>query len=324
MKLPNKIINLQRPLEFFKSYDLHETYGEEFVKYKIFDTETAENICVDMFQWMTKTEGTIKNRGDFVCNGKYFDQKTAQVCDKLPTGCRGEFFKIKYSNVNAKMFIQIVFKELDLIIEDIKDNNKWNSDIHSRLIYIRYKTEMTFDDMWFIDEEIIKGDNVKSFCGRKDMTFLHFINFLCTHNVKKFSHLILFHPPINSKQQYRIEEYEGGYTTYKKHGNYMVTPININQTNIYVDYIGFGGFKVYIPFEKVNKEEIVTTDEDMSEHIKELDESIKISLSVNNFKSLWRRTPWKPTWEDMNTNNWVERYKDEYVHEELWDYQENV
>jgi hypothetical protein len=104
----------------------------------------------------------------------------------------------------------------------------------------------------------------------------------------------------------------------------MVTPININQTNIYVDYIGFGGFKVYIPFEKVNKEEIVTTDEDMSEHIKELDESIKISLSVNNFKSLWRRTPWKPTWEDMNTNNWVERYKDEYVHEELWDYQENV
>lgn len=324
MTLPQKILNLKRPLEFFKSYDLHETYGENFVKFKTFDSKIAEEICVDMFQWMTKTEGNISNRGDFVCNGKYFDQKTAQVYHKLPTGQPGSYFKIKYSNVNAKMFIQIVFKELDLIIEDIRNKGRWDSDVHSRLIYIRYKTEMTFEDMWFIDEEIVRGDNVKSFCGRHDMTFLWFVNYLCAYNVKKFSHLIIFHPPITQEQEYIIEKKEHTYTTYKKHGNYIVTPININQTNVFVDYIGFGGFKVYIPFKKVEKQNIVTYDEDVKTHIEELDEAIKIALSVNNFKTTWRRAPWKPTNEWMPTNNWVEEYKDEYIHEELWDYQEEV
>lgn len=324
MGLPPKILNLKRPLEFFKSYDLHEIYGEEFVKYKTFDTNTAEEICKDMFMWLTKTSGNITNRGDFVCNGKYLDQKTVQVCHKLPTGEGGKFFKVKYSNVNSKMFVQIVFKELDLIIQDIKDRGLWNIDKHARLTYIRYKTEMTYEDMWFIDEEIIEGDDVKSFCGRNKYKFLWFVNDLCTYNVKKFSHLILFHPPMIQEQEYVIKENGDSYTTYKKHGNYIVTPININQTNIFVDYIGFGGFKVYIPFHKVEKENIVVHPEEMNGHIEELDEAIKISLSVNNFKNLWNRTPWKPTHECMNTEDWVERFKDEYIHEEQWEYQEDV
>jgi hypothetical protein len=315
MILPQKILYLKRPLEFFKSYDLHEIYGQDFVEYKTFDSTIAEEICVDMFEWMEKTKGNISNRGDFVCNGKYFDQKTAQVCYKLPTGQRGSYFKVKYSNVNAKMFIQIVFKELDLIIEDIKNIGRWCSDTHSRLIYIRYKTEMTYEDMWFIDEEIRRGDDVKSFCGRYNMRFLWFVNYLCTYNVKKFSHLIIFHPPITQEQEFRFETNGDRYTTYKKHGNYIVTPININQTNVFVDYIGFGGFKVYIPFKEVKKENIVTYDENLTTHIEELDEAIKISLSVNNFKSTWRRTPWKPTHEWMPIDNWVEEYN-----EEFWEY----
>ena len=222
------------------------------------------------------------------------------------------------------MFVQIVFKELDLIIQDIKDRGLWNVDVHARLTYIRYKTEMTYEDMWFIDEEIIKGDDVKSFCGKNKMTFLWFVNALCTYNVKKFSHLILFHPPITQEQEYVFGTNGNRYTTYKKHGNYIVTPINVNQTNIFVDYIGFGGFKVYIPFGKVEKKMIVTHPEEMNNHIEELEEAIKIALSVNNFKDLWGRTPWKPSHEWMPTDNWVEKYKEKCIQEEQLEYQEDV
>lgn len=325
--LPKKIINLKRPLEFFKTYDLHETYGEEYVKYKSFDASEAEDICMDMFYSMVKTDGSTANRGDFVCNGKYFDQKTAQVCHKLPTGKPGKYFKVKYSNVNAKMFVQIVFKELDLIIEDIKDSGRWNKNRHARLTYIRYKTEMTFDDMWFIDEEIIKGEKVKSFCGRNNHTFLWFINDLCSHNVRRFSHLIIFHSPMYESQNHVLEQIdEERYTTYKKHGNYLVTPINMNLTNIYVDYIGFGGFKIYVPFNQVDKKNIVTPNKIMKEHLNELNEAINISLAVSCFKSVWSRTPWKPSHEWMPTDNWVENYVDvdKNIEEEYWEYQKDV
>lgn len=321
--LPQKIVNLKRPLEFFKTYDLHEIYGEDYVKYKTFDTKTAEDICQDMFLSMRKTEGNITNRGDFVCNGKYFDQKTVQVSNKLSTGERGKYFKVKYSNVLAKMFVQIVFKELDLIIEDIKNAGKWRKDNHSRLIYIRYKTEMNFDDMWYIDEQIIRNKDVKSYCGRNDMRFLWYINDLCTYNVKKFSHLILFHPPLYESQNHILERVDDEtYMTYGKHGNYLVTAINMNLTNIYVDYIGFGGFKVYIPYNKVKKSSVNKHKKDMDEPIKELDEAINVALSVNNFKYVSGRTPWKEY--EYDTDNWVERYKDEYINEPDWEHEEDV
>jgi hypothetical protein len=324
--LPDKIIDLQRPLEFFKSYDLHNIYGEEYINNsKTFDATTAEAMCVDIFSHMRKLTGYRSNRGDFVCSGKYFDQKTAQVVHKLPTGSGGTYFKVKYSNVNAKMFIQIVFKELDLIIQDLKELGKWKIDEHARLINIRYKTEMTFEDMWYIDEEIIKGDNVKSFCGRNKIPFLWFINDLCTYNVRKFSHLIIFHPPANSEQDYKFEKNGSSYTTYKNHINYMITPININQVNIFVDYIGFGGFKIYVPFKKTEEKDIMKYPEVMNEHIKELDEAINVSLSINNYRDVWNETPWKPSWNWKPTDNWVEKYKEVDIKEEYWEeYQENV
>ena len=322
MLIPQKQISLRRPLEFFKTYDLHEIYGEEYVKYKTFDASTAEYLCEDMFLYMRKTEGSITNRGDFVCSGKYFDQKTAQVSHKLPTGKLGKYFKVKYSNVLSKMFVQIVFKELDLIIQDINDSGKWCNDKHSRLTYIRYKTEMTFDDMWFIDEEIIENENSKSFCGRNKIRFLWYVNDLCTHNVKRFSHLIIFHPPLFESQNHVLEQIdETRYTTYKKHGNYLVTAVNMNFTNIYVDYIGFGGFKIYIPYAKVAKKDIITPQKNMEEPLKELEDAINVALSVNNYKSEYGKTPWKSY---CNTTNWVERYKDVYIDEPNWEHEENV
>lgn len=318
MALPKKIFGLKKPLEFFKTVDLHEVYGKEFVAHKTFDSSTAEEICLDYFYRMVKTDNKSSNRGDFTCQGLYFDQKTATVVKKVD-GIEGPFFKVKYSNVLSKIFVQIVFKELDLIIEDIKNSGKWLAGIHSRLLYIRYKTEMTFDDMLFVCGEKIVGDNVKSFCGRNDINFLHFVDYLCSHNVKRFSHLIIFHKPINKSQEYKwdVEKTEDGieYRTYHTQTNYLMTPINIEKVRTYVDYIGFGGFKVIIET-KETKNKIFEYKE-MDGHIKELDEAIDIAIAVNNFKySHDNKTPWN-SWEDMGyrerieLNEWLDRYKPE-------------
>lgn len=311
IKLPEKKDSRWgRDIEFFKSYDLHEIYGEEFVKHKTFPADICENMCTDIFNGIHKTIGHNLGRGDFEYNGTFYDQKTAQVVHKLPTGQIGDYFKVKYTNVNSKMFIQIVLRELDYIIEDVKERGRWKSDIHSRLTYIRYKTEINFEDMWFINEEIIKGDDVKSFCGRNNIPFLWFVNDLCSHNVKKFSNLIIFHPPVNDEQHHRLSVSETGYTTYKNHGNYMVTPIDINKVNVFIDYIGFGGFKVYVNVEAESEQRMDVPLDVMKENIEELDGVLKITRSLNNFKSIWNKNPWKPTHEYMFTHNWVEVYSD--------------
>jgi hypothetical protein len=308
MKLPVSISRWFSQVEFFKPIDLHSVYGEEFVKNKTFDSKTAEKMCTEMF-YLYRTKGNEINRGDFTDNINFYDHKNAVVHHSLPSGQRGDFLKVKYSNVLSKMFIQIVFKELDLIIDDIKTYGKWDDNIHSRLIFIRYKTEMTYDDIWFINDEIIKGDHVKSFCGRNNMKFLWFVNYLCSHNVKRFANLILFHKPINNTQDYKIKQSEKFYTTYKKHGNYIVTPIDIKKINVFVDYIGYGGFKVYLSYLELNENQITKHPESMNEHIKELDEAIQLTLSLNAFKNDWGRNPWTPSHEYMNTSTWFEDYK---------------
>lgn len=299
MTLPLKWFGSQE-IKHFESIDLHDVYGDEFVAHRTFDSNLAERICLDMFCGLTKTEHPHSFRGDFVQDykGTYYDQKTVKVVKKLKDGQKGSFFYVKYSNVGAKLFVQIVFKELDLII---RDKGKLDLNADARLIAIRYKGEMTFDDMVYINGIVrfltynSSGDK-QSFCVRNKMSFIHFVNYLATHNVKRHSNLILFHEPITWEQKKKWDvEVQGditNYRTYHKQTNYIVTPIDIHKVNVYVDYIGYGGFKVNINTEPLSEECINHPVDEIMGHLSELDDAIDVISGISNYKDLYGILPW--------------------------------
>jgi hypothetical protein len=311
INLPLKRFGTQE-IKHFESIDLHNVYGDEFVDCRTFDSNLAERICVDLFDCLSKTSHPHSFRGDFVYGYKdvYYDQKTVKVVKKLKDGQVGPFFYIKYSNVGAKLFVQIAFKELDLIIGDM---GKLDLKRDARLIAIRYKGEMTFDDMRYIDDIIrsltYNSSGVKqSFCVRNKMSFIHFVNYLATHNVKRHSNLILFHEPVTWEQQKKWDvDIQGdvtNYRTYYKQTNYIVTTIDINKVNVYVDYIGYGGFKVNINTKPLDEDYINHPVDEIMGHLNELDDAIDVISGISNYKDLYGVLPWN---ECNNTN--FEKFK---------------
>ena len=323
MTLPIKKFGHQK-IEYFKAINLHDVYGDEFVKNKTFDSTLAERICCDLFSRdICETTGSHRFRGDFVDEYKrvYYDQKTAKVAKKLKDGTEGPYFNVKYSNVGSKMFVQMVFKELDLIISDWKKCKDGDFDLQhdARLIAIRYKGEMTFDDMIYIQNRIIdsiqhtikynrKIIDPQSFCVKNKITFLDFVNDLASHNVKKHCNLLIFHEPINFEQMKKWDVVKVGnvteYRTYHKQTNYIITPIDVNKVNVYVDYIGYGGFKVNINTTEVSEEYLNKPLDEIKEHLQELDDAIDVVSAISKYKDIYGILPW-----NESSNSWIEKKK---------------
>jgi hypothetical protein len=295
--------------EFGKFYSIESFYGKEFVDKMDLTTSFAEEISMSMFKHLHPTEGVHKNRGDFLLYDPvmYFDQKTCEV-EKYLDGMNGIFYHVKYSNVLSKIFVQLILREIDNIIYDIKEYGYWNEDKHSRLMYMRYKTEITFEDMCFINEVVLTSErNLKSFCGKNKMSFIHFANYLCTHNVRKFANLLIFHEPVNYEQMIKwniekIGDTQINYTTYNKHKKYIVTPINVLTSNFFIDYIGFGGFKCYVQ----ESEKLYGNPPDTIQHLlDEIDYCFSLMIGCNEFKEVHKKLPWNCHY---TVPNWSESY----------------
>lgn len=309
-------------IEFFKPINLHDLYGSEFIFNNRLDNEMAEKMCLNMFYGLSRTNSFHSNRGDFVYESEFYDQKTVKFCSKLPTGKSGSYFKIKYSNVNSKMFVQIVFRELDKIIHDIKTMGKWDNNRHMRLSFIRYRTEMSFDDMWYVDDMIIRGENATSFCGRNKVRFLHYVDVLCGHNVRRFANIIAFHEPTCYDEKHRWLKDDGiNYYCYRKEFNYVVTVIDIKKVTTYVDYIGFGGFKIYTTTRPVttnlNVNKLVTL---MKDELDELDNMINLITHLNHYKQSYEAYPWeeKGAWFKIPFDDYLKEYGDKDIKD--WEY----
>ena len=135
------------PIEYFKTINLYDVYGE-----KVFEKKTTsewEKICKETFKGLEKTENHQKNMGDFVkVKKKYYqkikkyvvldttflDHKNGKVLTEN-VGGRSYFIKVKYSNVNSKMWIQMAMRELDEIMKHV--------DLGNKIKILRYKTEFT-------------------------------------------------------------------------------------------------------------------------------------------------------------------------------------
>ena len=98
--LPLKKFGSQE-IEDFKSIDLHDVYGDEFVSKRTFDSNLAERICLNLFYGLRETKYPHKFRGDFIYENyknwdiKYYDQKTAKVVRRFHRRINGPFFNVK-------------------------------------------------------------------------------------------------------------------------------------------------------------------------------------------------------------------------------------
>jgi hypothetical protein len=261
------------PIEYFKTINLYDVYGE-----KVFEKKTTsewEEICKETFKGLEKTENHQKNMGDFVkVKKKYYqkikkyvvldttflDHKNGKVLTEN-VGGRSYFIKVKYSNVNSKMWIQMAMRELDEIMKHV--------DLGHKIKILRYKTEFTREDFREIDNDIHyqirrwKREGIKpetnSFCLNNGFDFYIFCNRLCEYNVRKFSDLIIIHDkPLYDKDNVAKDRvgYRYDINHFHKGKPYLLTPIKMKDALIYLDYIGFGGFKIVVnkfPFKKIKK-----------------------------------------------------------------------
>ena len=232
-------------LEPFKTINLYNVLGEtEFNKLKT--TTDFERLCRNLFD-LSKPNNNDKNRGDFISGNVFWDHKNCKVVPKSVDN-RNYFIKVKYSNVFAKIWVQLAMKELDEIIKHIS--------IDYRIKLIRYKTEIHLDDLRHIDYQIerLRGkvEDTNSYCLKYNIDFTDFCNQLCVHNVKKYANLILIHncPSYDMENVHKFKEWEEDgkqwYTSPNDTVQYLLTPIDINRAIINLDYIGFGGFKIVV------------------------------------------------------------------------------
>lgn len=250
-------------LKPFKTIDLYKHLGEgDFDKLKT--TSDYESLCRKLFG-LNSTESYESNRGDFVKtkhysdgtikSKEYWDHKNCKVISEKQGG-QDYFLKVKYSNVYSKLWVQMAIRELDEIMKLIPKNYK--------ILLLRFKTEFRKQDLDDIDRYIgyykhaLRLDNkpipeTNSYCLKYDIDFYDFCDHLCRYNVRKYGNLILIHdcPEYDHESKTKIREWEdedgvNWYTTLSKGKQYLLTPIDINKSLTYLDYIGFGGFKVVV------------------------------------------------------------------------------
>jgi hypothetical protein len=248
-------------LEYFKTINLYDVYGMD-----IFETKTTtqwENLCMELISGLKKTENYEKNRGDFqkkrishygkhrvLISETFFDHKNCKVVSEN-VGGRDYFIKVKYSNVLSKMWIQMAMRELDEIMKHTKLSHK--------ILIQRYKTEFTIEDLKDIDNELVyqikewNRNGVKfetnSYCLKYKIGFYDFCNQICKYNIRKYSDLLLIHDrphydKVNISKDRKGYVYDHDY--FSKNKQYLLTPIKIDESLTYLDYIGFGGFKVVV------------------------------------------------------------------------------
>lgn len=230
----------------FKTINLIEVLGDDEFK-SLGGTDDYEKLCRQLFG-LDKTENHDKNRGDFKRSGIYWDHKNCKVVPKNMNSSTDYFIKVKYSNVVAKIWVQYALRELDEIIKHQPNDY--------RLVLMRYKTEITFDDMCYVNyvlerlKSIVKETN--SYCLNNGMDYMDFCNDLSYYNISKYSNLILIHDraPFDYTNIHKYKTETIGdvehVTTPKKGVQYLLTPIDIKRAYTHVDYIGFGGFKVVV------------------------------------------------------------------------------
>ena len=236
-------------LEYFKTINLYDIYGGNIFGKKT--TKQWEKICEELFN-LERPNNHDKSRGDFYYeigedNKVFLDHKTCKV---LTENIGGEdyFIKVKYSNVISKLWIQMAMKELDCIMKHIPFNNK--------TIILRYKTELTTQDIKEIDRDMSKFQQnnkgkvleTDSYCLKHKINFYTFCNELCRYNVRKYANLLVVHDCPDYDRDNRINSHN------LKGEQYLLTPIDIGMAQIYLDYIGFGGFKIAIckfPLKKI-------------------------------------------------------------------------
>jgi len=235
-------------LEYFKTVNLYDIYGGN-----IFGTKTTkqwEKICEELFH-LERPNNHDKNRGDFYYeigedNKVFLDHKTCKVFTENVAGDE-YFIKVKYSNVISKLWVQMAMRELDSILKYIPFNNK--------TFILRHKTEFTIQDIKDIDTDIwnflqsIKDKVIEtdSYCLKHKIKFHTFCNELCRYNVRNYANLLIIHDCPDYDRDNWINYY------HNRGEQYLLTPIDIGMAQVYLDYIGFGGFKVAIckfPLEK--------------------------------------------------------------------------
>lgn len=255
MKVMKNTFKMEEKLKLipFKTINLYDVLGEvEFKKLKT--TTDFEELCYNLFD-LSKPDNNNKNRGDFVRGGVYWDHKNCKVVPKSTDNCN-YFIKVKYSNVFAKVWVQLAMKELDEIMKHIP--------IDYRITIIRYKTEIHLDDLRYIDYQIerLRGkvEDTNSYCLKYNIDFTDFCNQLCIHNVTKYSNLILIHncPSYDTENVHKVKEWKEDdvewYTSPNDTVLYLLTPIDVNRAIINLDYIGFGGFKIVVSKYESKKE----------------------------------------------------------------------
>lgn len=298
---------------------LIDIFGPEYIEKTNLTTTVCEQMCLDIFNDLRKPDHFDANRGDFIKNdSKFYDHKCSEVKYKLPDGQKGTFFHVTYSNVLSKLWLDIAFDELKLICNDFiskyGNSENYEEDLF-KLKYLQFKKEMTYNDIMFIDSCIIH-DNPTSTCGKNNISFLNFLCYLSSHNVKRFANLIIFHEPITYEQTHKLRIVGNTYYTYKKPKKYIVTTIDIHDTKVYLDYIGYNGFKCYIEPLGKNDNYYMSLPDCLIPFIKQIDEAFNSLLRVNEYKKTvkmykeWNR-------EDLlfnyKLNNNVKIYENENI-----------
>jgi hypothetical protein len=285
-------------LEPFKTIDLYDVLGKyEFNKLNT--TGDFEDMCFNLF-YLSKTQNHDKNRGDFVNGNVYWDHKNCKV---VPTKVDkyNYLIKVKYSNVFAKVWIQLAMKELDEIIKHVPNDY--------RLKLLRYKTEIHIDDLRHIDYTIekLRGkvEDTNSYCLKYDIDFTDFSNQLCIHNVKKYANLILIH----NKAMYFTENGKSYYTITQEQTQHLLTPIDINRASIDLDYIGFGGFKIVVS-KYESKKEYLKLDflKPLYDEIDLVTDLIKYQNELIEDNSMSCRYSKRSKWDFGKFNNHIEEY----------------
>jgi hypothetical protein len=273
----------------FKTIDLFKHIGPSFNELK--SSSEFEKLCGKLFS-LDKTESYESNRGDLVrkkynsdgdeIGREYWDHKNCKVISENQGG-RDYFLKVKYSNVYSKLWVQMAMRELDEIMKHIKNNHK--------ISLLRYKTEFNLDQLHYIDMQIgyfkqsnkidgIENFETNSYCLKYGIDFYDFCDHLCRYNIRKYGNLLLIHdcPKYDYETKHILREWEENgeswYSTLPKGTQYLLTPIEIEKSLTYLDYIGFGGFKVVVN-KFPAKKEIIPPDE-MKPLFNELDYIIEI------------------------------------------------
>lgn len=271
----------------FKTIDLYKHVGVDFLNLK--KASDFESLCGELFS-LNKTESYESNRGDLVyrhydgikhkeVRKEYWDHKNCKVISKNQGG-NDYFLKVKYSNVYSKLWIQMAMRELDEIIKHLPKDHK--------ITLLRYKTEFKISDLRYIDKKIgyyrhsnkVNNLDTDSYCLKYNISFYDFCDHLCRHNIRKYGNLLLIHdrPDYDYECVHKLREWEEDgqrwFTTLPKGTQYLLTPIDINRSLTYLDYIGFGGFKVVV--NKFPCKEDIVPPVEMKCLLDELDYVVKI------------------------------------------------